>query len=408
MAKKRTIGEMDIFKASMFMFLGICVLLLIGSVFWREMFWDGFLWKYYFGPIYADAENSEVDGISEGYNPVNTLTYGLILAFAVYYIHNFLRREGIKVDGIFALAILPYILLGSTLRVLEDANFFSPPFIYLMISPLIYILIGMFTLLMIYLGVMYRNSLSITTSVSRPHNASHRGIIIKLKITPPEEIILFTSIALFMGYLFLYLFSSEEFLYLENPIFPGVIIVVLTYVLWKKGNFYLYVAFNGIFLFLISIYHLGWWSVHHAEELRLHVVPVILILTLLFWAGTIIFLKKISRHLSLPIELKSLGPTSLMIFSQFLDGAATFIGIDFYGYYEKHVLPSLLIEVTGTAAVMFLLKFIMLVSIIYLLDVEYRRMMNELPVMNGLIRIVVVILGMAPGTRDMLWLALGT
>jgi len=138
------------------------------------------------------------------------------------------------------------------------------------------------------------------------------------------------------------------------------------------------------------------------------VIPAILGIAVLCWAGTLLLLREVSRRFNYPFRAGVVSLNSLMIFSQFLDGAATFVGIDFYGYNEKHVLPSFLIALTGTAAVMLILKFTVLLFVIYLLDVEYRKMMQGLPVMNGLIRLVVIILGMAPGTRDMLRLALGT
>ncbi len=56
-----------------------------------------------------------------GYNLVNTLVYGaILLAIAFFVVFPLLDKKGIKVDFKFAVALLPYSLLGSSFRVLED------------------------------------------------------------------------------------------------------------------------------------------------------------------------------------------------------------------------------------------------------------------------------------------------
>lgn len=56
-----------------------------------------------------------------GYNAVNTLTYGLILlALTFYIIYPALKKRGYVFDWPFLKMLLPYILFGTSLRVLED------------------------------------------------------------------------------------------------------------------------------------------------------------------------------------------------------------------------------------------------------------------------------------------------
>ncbi|MCK5253067.1 MAG: DUF63 family protein, partial [Thermoplasmata archaeon] len=101
-------------------------------------------------------------------------------------------------------------------------------------------------------------------------------------------------------------------------------------------------------------------------------------------------------------------PVSILLFaSHFLDGAATYRGIDVHGYAEKHVLPSFLIELTGTALVMLPLKFLVVTLAIYLLDVAYRKDLQEAPNLAWLVKVAIMVLGFAPGMRDMLRLAMG-
>ncbi|WP_456468000.1 DUF63 family protein [Archaeoglobus sp.] len=76
----------------------------------------------------------------EGYNPVNTLTWALLLILAVVLIYKFLEKR-IDIDRKFVYANIPYILLGSSVRVVEDAGFLTPPLSYIFMSPFIYMLI---------------------------------------------------------------------------------------------------------------------------------------------------------------------------------------------------------------------------------------------------------------------------
>ncbi len=83
-----------------------------------------------------------VDSIvyKEGYNPVNTLTWAIILIVAVVLIYKYLEKR-VEIDSKFVYANIPFIILGSSVRVVEDAGFLSPPVSYIFMSPFIYILI---------------------------------------------------------------------------------------------------------------------------------------------------------------------------------------------------------------------------------------------------------------------------
>jgi uncharacterized membrane protein len=56
-----------------------------------------------------------------GYNLVNTLAYALIALAAAYLIYKAFQKFRIAIDKEFLLAILPFILLGSTMRVVTDS-----------------------------------------------------------------------------------------------------------------------------------------------------------------------------------------------------------------------------------------------------------------------------------------------
>ena len=105
-----------------------------------------FIWQYLWGPVLADARGEPISGIKEGYNPVNTLVYGVVLAVAVYYIYRLLERLHVEIDLRFFAAVAPFAALGSVLRALEDAGMFHGDLGILFISPIIYFVIGFGTI----------------------------------------------------------------------------------------------------------------------------------------------------------------------------------------------------------------------------------------------------------------------
>jgi uncharacterized membrane protein len=96
------------------------------------------------------------------------------------------------------------------------------------------------------------------------------------------------------------------------------------------------------------------------------------------------------------------GPLYItLIFGHMLDASATSFGIDLHPalrYVEQHVVGSNLIEWTGTAFVMFPLKLIVLFPGIYILEL-YRKEAD--PDFWHLVVLAMIIVGLAPGIRDM-------
>ncbi|MEM4257325.1 MAG: DUF63 family protein [Candidatus Diapherotrites archaeon] len=72
--------------------------------------------KYFCDPILGKTER--------GYNFVNTIFYILILFVVIFYLYKFLAKKQIKFDFGFVLAVFPFIVFGSSLRVLNDMGFF--------------------------------------------------------------------------------------------------------------------------------------------------------------------------------------------------------------------------------------------------------------------------------------------
>jgi len=102
-----------------------------------------FYQKYFADPITQYA----------GFNIINTSVYALILIFVAFYlIYPFFDKRGIKFNAEFFKAVFPFILFGSSLRIIEDMKLFARAASpldpgYYFVSPGIYIMIGVFTIL---------------------------------------------------------------------------------------------------------------------------------------------------------------------------------------------------------------------------------------------------------------------
>ena len=121
----------------------------------------GFIDDYFLNPVWDRT----------GYNAVNTLIYAAIALGAAWLIYRTLRREKIKIDEHFVLSVIPYVLLGSTARVITDAvdtgvmqlsagagnplaqlvlNSHLYDYSYLTVTPGIYVVTGLITLAAVF------------------------------------------------------------------------------------------------------------------------------------------------------------------------------------------------------------------------------------------------------------------
>ncbi|HUV82992.1 MAG TPA: DUF63 family protein [archaeon] len=106
-----------------------------------------FVYKYYIIPIITDV----------GYNPVNTITWAIILGICILGVLKLLEKIKVEADWEFIKVIIPYVVAGSILRVFEDADMFVPPIQYLFITPPIYLLMFVITVSLLFLSIKLRD-----------------------------------------------------------------------------------------------------------------------------------------------------------------------------------------------------------------------------------------------------------
>ena len=103
-----------------------------------------------------------IDSSVQGYNLVNTMIYGLILlGLAFYVIYPQLNKRGFKFNETFALSLISYIIIGTTLRAINAFNLLpgiiektSSPFElgFYTFTPGVWFLIFFLVVIGIYLG----------------------------------------------------------------------------------------------------------------------------------------------------------------------------------------------------------------------------------------------------------------
>ena len=180
--------------------------------------------------------------------------------------------------------------------------------------------------------------------------------------------------------------------------FYTISILIISRYLTKQGmwgNYLTLYAGAGIFsVFCVSLVLVGWGMTHaHLDLFVLAVIPLMAVTaTILVWSFMRYVLKW--KYVTDPLYLT-------LLFGQLLDASATSYGIDLHPsihYIEQHVVGSSLIEMTHTAFVMFPLKLVVLFPAIYIME-QYRKEAN--PAFWHLVLLAMIVVGFAPGIRDM-------
>lgn len=121
--------------------------------------------------------------------------------------------------------------------------------------------------------------------------------------------------------------------------------------------------------------------------INFHILLIELLCFLVVSSPFIIFRKNI-KLLNNSTNLK-------VLLAHILDATSTFIALDFFNYSEQHVLPTFMINLTGTALIMYPLKIIIILLILYLID----RLMDD-KINSNTLKLSIYILGVAPAVRN--------
>jgi uncharacterized membrane protein len=380
-------------------FCSIVSVIVVGLIVLPEVFYDQWIWRYYWGPIVADAGGSPVHNgvyVQEGYTLVSELTYGIVLIVALFGIYRLLKWMRVALDWPFFMALMPYILYGPVSRVLEDAAYFNEPLIYWFISPLIYVQIAGFALSFVVLGYF----------VSQKNNQ---------KWTLYALIAVLTVI--FLAYLVLW--SDGVYgAYVVNPLIMLVLFIgaiVPSMVQWYRNKLSVnWMVFSGgLFLLLPSLYLIARWIVGYQWDITNGVrFDVFVLIAVLVAAITGVVYLVGYRWRENPSIAVFKHPLNLaMILGHMIDGLTSYVSIydpfrmGIPSYVEKHPASDFLMQ--AWPPLFPIVKFVLIVFIIYVFDVVYKEDLGRYGWLKNLLKIGIIILGFSPGVRDLLRVTMG-
>ena len=408
----------------------INLLCLIGFVLFSgimlgEMSIDNFLtdsiYQYYLDPI-----NGEATGDS-GYNIVNTATYAIVLGMFVIALSAWLRKLGIDGSDTTIIALFPFVLWAATGEVVEDAQMFSSALSSYFVSP----------------GVHFQTAGWVIISGAFGYSISHnKEISLEDEGDIIDSIVSVLILCQFVLYAHSISIGTQGMIGLEWLVIFGIVAIFLPQIMGDSLDHFTTIqrsvyltGFGGTMIFLGAIFSYT-LSVDSSELTLWPLIFVIGAPVLVCWQ-MYSFGKESAEILSshgmmsgvLPIGmnedqyLKSESPEKdlmekfrskavfaspvvfLAVAGQILDGIATAIGLEYLGYSEKHVLSDKIIQLFGNAFGFTLIKILLAGTILYFFSIaNFEHRQRHLRLLIGLAMMVV---GMAPGLRDVGRAALG-
>lgn len=303
--KKRLIRTVNTKKVQLGTLLIALIIALALIAFWRNEIFD-FIYRHF------------IQTLGWGYNPVNTIVYGIVLVFSVFMVSRLLVRLKVELDERFILSVSPYIFIGSAGRALEDLGFFQS---VLFVSPLIFFLVFAYTLLCLLISLLAGKK------TGKPFHV----FFLVLGLIPSSYLVYNVAI---------------------NIVEPQGTALILLY---------------ATIATLIAL------PLMHLVDRLINV------------DGSLLNYSIVAAHL--------------------LDASATHVSVTFFPYSEQHVLTSFVASFFGTTAILFPLKFLIVFAVLVLLD---RYIPGEEKALKGLTKLALLILGLAPGLRDLFRLAMFT
>lgn len=383
--------------------LGVLVAIVIGYILSPTLIYDQWIWKYYWGPVVADAAGQPVsyNGVvaAEGYTLLSEITYGIILVFALFGLYKLLKKLEIRIDWYFCLALFPYILFGPVTRVLEDTNYFTVPFTYWFISPLIYFQTTFYVLIFLLLGYYLQKK-------TYPFKKVTFILLFAFLLFDSVYTVLWTfgfsygaSIIepwfmyglTFVAFLpILYRFIRKQMITVNTVVFSGGLLVVLPC------------------FFLIGRWIVGdpWSSSYgtYTDVLLLIIGLICLIIGLVYSIAWIY-----RKHEQIAVYKNPLNLS--MLAGHLIDGFTSYISIydpflmGLPSYVEKHPASNSLMEIWPPLFP--LVKFLLIILVIYIFDVVYKKELERYSRLVNLLKIGIFILGISPGLRDLLRVTMG-
>lgn len=417
----------------------------LGLLLMPEMVWENGLRPIIWEPIEQDA-GAQGDA---GYSYQNTAIYTFGLLASVVVFQALFRTLQLPADDKMMIALIAWVCLAPIFRVLEDADFFPSSIDWLLISPIIHLHLAAW---LIGIGI-------VSHLVGRKWDdvgGDLGELNIRIRLVP----LLCLALLFMWALLFRPGYGEHEMglIWVLVGLFVGFATLILAF---HKTRDWPTIT-RGLLAFAVGacFVGLGHWAqlaatpwVQESNRLPNDVVfwPALIVLGIPGVVCAVLYRmgKDDARQLKLtgfeagvlpegiaiksweaeektvahhPIEQLSnrallASPLVLaMVFGQLCDGFATMVGIDYFGYSEKHPLSDAVIQYGGSisdnfgwdveGAWLFAIVKALLVGTITFIFVAM-RVENRQKHLRLLIVLAVLIVGLAPGIRDIGRLMLG-
>tara|TARA_B100000029_G_scaffold142939_1_gene138161 strand:- start:4511 stop:5791 length:1281 start_codon:yes stop_codon:yes gene_type:complete len=382
-----------------------------------------FLYDYYINPVLQESSSDA------GYNIPNTLTYAILLALFAISLAAWLRHLGIDPSDATLLALMPYVFWASLGEVVEDASMFDASLESFFVSPAIHFQTAAWVMIAGAFG--YR----IAKSDLDPDDMRSKADSTAMILITTQIVIYYTSVEAggvaftsdfentpmlicFITALLLPSLTTNHSLFNFTIVQRTVFLVglggcialsgpLISYGISYPADVVIWPLFVVIGLPALLVYWMHTNGLPAANELA-EAGHIAGILSPGMTEEEYEELESEEKDLIENLRNKAVMASpvvSLAVAGQFLDGIATGIGIEEFGYAEKHVFSARIIELFGSAYGFTVIKLILGGVIWYFFAIanfEHRQQHLRL-----LISLVILTVGMAPGLRDVGRLALG-
>ncbi len=382
-----------------------------------------FVTEYYVDPILDES------GGDAGYNETNTITYAVVLALFVAALSAWLRILNIDSSEATILALLPYVFWAALGEVVEDADLFDVAMAPLFVSPSIHFQTALWVIIAGSIGYHVRNygtgvsereknrileSLSMIAIFSQFLIYGHS--ISVSEVGSEVDLTMFAIIGISATFLPIFFReSTSDFTYVQRSVY-------------LVGSGGVLVFFGALVSFATTL-----------PDDKLTLWPLIIVLGIPILICYIMFSSgiKSSRILSEKGFVAGILPEGmseseyedlvsddklimeenrkkavlaypvvfLAVSGQIMDGLATWIGIDYFGYEEKHLLSAWIIEEFGNTFGFTLVKAgLGLIIWWFFAFANFEHRQQHLRLLVGL---MILVVGMAPGLRGVARLVIG-
>lgn len=382
-----------------------------------------FVTEYYVDPILDES------GGDAGYNETNTITYAVVLALFVAALSAWLRILNIDSSEATILALLPYVFWAALGEVVEDADLFDVAMAPLFVSPSIHFQTALWVIIAGSIGYHVRNygtgvsereknrileSLSMIAIFSQFLIYGHS--ISVSEVGSEVDLTMFAIIGVSATFLPIFFReSTSDFTYVQRSVylvgsggvlvFFGALVSFATTLPDDKLTLWPLIIVLGIpILICYFMFSSGIESSRILSEKG-------------FVAGILPEGMSESEYDDLVSDDKLIMEENrkkavlaypvvfLAVSGQVMDGLATWIGIDYFGYEEKHLLSAWIIEEFGNTFGFTLVKAgLGLIIWWFFAFANFEHRQQHLRLLVGL---MILVVGMAPGLRGVARLVIG-